>query len=127
MRQLSAERGFVGEGACILCEDVQLLCLFHVHQRVEVKGLESVHSLPWYSGLPPPQNELQSCCLPPVCMYTEIIRAHMGFFFLSFSPSCVCTHILILQEKEMYVFETLIVKSFSLPALHSRASGDFCS
>lgn len=93
MRQLSAERGFVGEGACILCEDVQLLCLFHVHQRVEVKGLESVHSLPWYSGLPPPQNELQSCCLPPVCMYTEIIRAHMGFFFFVFlSFMCLYTH-----------------------------------
>lgn len=38
MRQLSAERGFVGEGARVLCEDVhtvsQLLCLFHVCQRV---------------------------------------------------------------------------------------------
>lgn len=124
MRQLSAGRGFVGEGACILCEDVQLLCLFHVHQCVEVKRLKNVHSLRCYRGLPPPQNESQSCCLPWVCMHTETTRAHMEF--LSFSPSCVCTHILTLQEKDIYVFETFIVKSSFLPALHSRASSSLC-
>lgn len=48
MKQLSAEREFVGESVCILREDVHSLSAAMPFSRaptcVEVKGLESVHS-----------------------------------------------------------------------------------
>lgn len=55
-----------------------------------------------------PQNVLQSCCLPRVCMYMEIAHSHSGF--LSFSPSCGCVHILAVQETDIYVFEAFIIE-----------------
>lgn len=42
-----------------------------------------------------------SCCLPRVCMYTEITGSHTRF--LSFSPSCVCTCSLTLREKDICI------------------------